>query len=150
MNAVQLAHLNCGLFFITGLLTGVWKYRCIMRSPEAKAPVYVDICHRTALMYSFACLVLAEFAKLSVWSDRVNFWAVLVPVLFFAAAVATYALHGLLKDTDNQFQRPHVLGPMKIHGGLIGLFMTLLSAGEIGGFLLLFAGFIKGLNLPPA
>lgn len=146
MNAVQTAQLSCGLFFITGMLTGFWKYRSIMQSPEAKAPVYVDICHRTALMYTFACLVLAEFARLSVWPDRVNFWAVLVPVLFFAAAVATYALHGLLTDTDNQFQRPHVLGPMQIHGGLISLFMGLLTLGEIGGFLVLFAGFIKGLN----
>ncbi|MEK6806824.1 MAG: hypothetical protein AABY95_09295 [Pseudomonadota bacterium] len=147
MNAVQLAQLSCGLFFITGMLTGVWKYHCITSSAEAKAPVYVDICHRTALMYTFACLVLAEFAKLSVWPDRVNFWAVLVPVLFFASAVATYALHGLLKDTDNQFQRPHVLGPMKIHSGLISLFMGLLAVGEIGGFLVLFAGFLKTLQL---
>ncbi len=150
MTAVQTAQLSCGLFFITGMLTGVWKYRGIMNSPDAKAPVYVDICHRTALMYTFACLVLAEFAKLSIWSDAVNFWAVLVPVLFFASAVAAYALHGLLKDTDNQFQRPHVLGSMKIHGGLIGLFMWLLALGEIGGFLVLFAGFVKGLSLPPA
>lgn len=145
MTAVQLAQLSCGLFFITGMLTGVWKYRCIMQSPEAKAPVYVDICHRTALMYTFACLVLAEFAKLSVWSESVNFWAVLVPVLFFASAVAAYGLHGFLKDTDNQFQRPHVLGPLQIHGGLIGLYMGLLALGEIGGFLVLFSGFLRGL-----
>ena len=146
MTAVQLAQLSCGLFFITGLLTGWWKYHCIMKSPQATAPVYVDICHRTALMYTFACLVLVEFAKLSIWSDRVNFWAVLVPVFFFASAVATYALHGLLNDTDNQLRKPHALGPVKIHGAFISAYMVLLTLGELGGFAVLFAGFLKGLS----
>jgi len=145
LSAVQIAQLACGGFFITGLLTGIWKYRCMMSSPEAQAPVYVDICHRTALMYSFACLVLAEFAGLSAWPEAVNAWAVSIPVLFFASAVIGYAVHGVLRDTDNQLRRPHVIGHRHVHGGLVSAYMLLLIAGEVGGFLVLFAGFLQPL-----
>ena len=145
MNAVQIALLGCGLFFIAGMLTGLWKYRCIMNSPDAQAPVYVDICHRTALMYTFACLVLMEFAQRSVWPEIVNQIAVAVPILFFASAVGTYALHGWLRDTDNQLRRPHVLGAKHVHGGVIGVYMVFLTVGEIGGFLALFSGWLYSL-----
>ncbi len=140
--AVRIAVTSSGLFFLTGLVTGVWKYREIMNSPDHRAPYYVDICHRTALMYSFACLVLAEFARQSAWSPRVDAWATAVPIVFFALAVAMYALHGWLRDTDNQLEPPHRLGRKTVPGGLIRLFMTALAIGEIGGFLVLFAGFL--------
>lgn len=143
LTAVQIAQLGCGLFFITGLLTGIWKYRSMMNSPDAQAPVYVDICHRTALMYAFACLVLAEFAKLSAWPEAVNAWAVAVPIVFFASAVMMYAVHGMLRDTDNQLRRPHRLGAATLPGAFITLYMVALIAGEVGGFLVLFAGFLK-------
>ena len=140
--AVRIAVTSSGLFFLAGLLTGVWKYREIVKSPEHRAPYYVDICHRTALMYSFACLVLAEFARQSAWGPRVNAWATLVPIVFFALAVAIYGLHGWLRDTDNQLQPPHRLGTKTIPGSLIRLFMTALAIGEIGGFAVLFTGFL--------
>lgn len=141
----QLAQLGCGTFFLVGLVTGIWKYRCMITSPNAQAPAYVDICHRAALMYSFACLVLAELARLSVWSTTINAIAVVVPMLFFASAVASYAVHGVLRDTDNQLERPHVLGSRRIHGRAVSLYIYLLIGGELGGFLVLFAGFIKPL-----
>ena len=80
MSAVGLALIGCGGFFLAGMLTGVWKYRCIMQSPQAQAPVYVDICHRTALMYAFASLVLAEFAGRSVWPAWINLLGVAAPL----------------------------------------------------------------------
>jgi hypothetical protein len=145
MNAVDLALLGSGLFFLCGLLTGLWKYRCISRSADAQAPVYVDVCHRASLMYAFACLVLMEFAERSTWADRVNQFAVAIPIFFFAAAIATYIVHGALRDTDNQLRRPHVLGTGHVHGAAVGVFMVLLTAGEIGGFAVLFAGWMRGL-----
>lgn len=147
MNAVQLAMLGSGLFFLTGLLTGVWKYRCMMSSADTQAPVYVDICHRTALMYAFACLILVQFAQLSAWSELVNQLAVAVPVFFFAAAVASYAIHGWLRDTDNQLRRPHVLGAKHVHGRFVSVFMVLLVVGETGGFLVLFAGWLRSISM---
>jgi hypothetical protein len=145
MNAVTIAQLGCGMLFTVGLLTGFWKYRRMITSPDGQAPPYVDICHRTALMYAFASLVLGEFAGLSAWPDRVNAAAVTVPLFFFCASVAIYAVHGLLGDTDNQLQRPHRLGGRHVHGGAISFYMYLLTAGELGGFLVLLTGFFRGL-----
>ena len=140
--AVELARSSCGGFFLVGLGTGVWKYRRIATSPVAEAPVYVDICHRAALMYAFACLVLAEFARLSIWSERTDLLAVAGPVLFFAFAVLGYAVHGLLDDTGNQLARPHRLGRRKVNPEAMSAFIYVLAAAEIGGFLVLFAGYL--------
>ena len=138
--AVQLSILSAGVFFGTALLTGAWKYFHIARSPEAVAPVYVDIAHRSALLYSFAALLLAQFAALSAWSETIDFWAAAIPLGFFAAAIGGYVVHGLLRDTDNQFRRPHKVGPVALPRGALAGFMWLLMLGEIGGFAVLFAG----------
>ena len=45
MNAVEIALLGSGLFFICGLLTGLWKYRCISSSPDAQARWNVLLMH---------------------------------------------------------------------------------------------------------
>ncbi len=140
VDAVQLAQLSCGGFFLVGLATGAWKYRAMITDADGKAPVYVDICHRAALMYAFACLVLAEFARLSAWPPWVNVIAVAAPVAFFASAVAAYALHGVLRDTDNQLRRPHRLGRGHVHGGVMSLYIYALIVCEIGGFLVLLTG----------
>lgn len=140
IDAIQLAQLASGILFLVGLVTGVWKYRAMILAAEGQAPVYVDVCHRAALMYAFACLVLTEFARLSVWPEAVNRLAVAIPVVFFVLAVASYAVHGLLGDTDNQLRRPHRLGNRRVHGGAITAFIYALTIGEIGGFLVLFSG----------
>jgi hypothetical protein len=148
--AVRLSIVAAGVFFSSGLLTGAWKYFHIARSANAQAPVYVDIAHRTSLFYSFAALLVAQFAALSAYSPQVNLWAAVVPLAFFAAAIAGYIVHGLLNDTDNQFRKPQKIGPMALpRGGLHG-FMWLLMLGEIGGFAVLFAGVLKRLCEIPA
>jgi hypothetical protein len=143
--ALKLALASCGAFFMTGLLTGVWKYVCIARSPTAQAPVYVDLCHRAALLYSFACLVLAKFVELSAFSDTVELLAVLALVAFFAFAVVGYAVHGWLRDTDNQMARPHIFGRGTVPPALMSTMMWTLVVAEVGGFLVLFVGAMQGL-----
>ncbi len=138
--AAHLALLAAGSFLLVGMLTGIWKYAHMSRSEDAQAPVYVDICHRTALMYAFACIVLQQLALHSRWSDTVNSVAVLAAVAYFASAVATYAVHGWLQDTDNQLRRPHVLGRWTLPAGLIRFYMITLIIGEIGGVAVLLAG----------
>ncbi|MDP2228683.1 MAG: hypothetical protein Q8J78_14525 [Moraxellaceae bacterium] len=145
--AVVLAILAAGVFFLTGLLTGVWKYLAMMKSEKAEAPYYVNIAHRTSLLYAFAAMLLAVFADLSAWSERVNFWATAFPLLFFAAAIFTYVVHGFMRDTENQLARPHRLGPMTLPGLMIQGFMWALIVSEIGGFVVLFAGVINALPL---
>ncbi|EKF73022.1 hypothetical protein A11A3_15764 [Alcanivorax hongdengensis A-11-3] len=141
MTAVTLALWSCGIFFLVGLLTGVWKYLQIRQSSRSRAHYYVDVAHRASLMYAFACLVLERFARLSVWSETVNTVAVLASVLFFALAVGSYILHGWLQDTRNQLQPPHRVGGASMPAGVMALFMWALVVAEIGGFLVLFSGF---------
>ena len=124
--------LAAGLIFLWALLLGVWKFRQIAASPEARAHPYVDIAHRAALLYSFATLLLAVFVELSGWSTAVNLIAAFVPIFFFVFAIAGYQLHGLRRDTDNQFRDP-VPGT---HAAMWALIL-----GEIGGTIVLLAGF---------
>ena len=135
----------CGIFFLTGLITGVWKYYHIHSSKEAEAPVYVNIAHRASLMYSFATLVLAKFVELSPYSETVNFWSAAGPIVFFALAISTYVIHGVLKDTDNQFKKPHKLGAFTLPNWKIITFMVALNIAEIGGVGILFVGFLSTL-----
>ena len=124
--------LAAGLIFLWALLLGIWKYRQMATSPEALAHPYVDVAHRAALLYSFATLMLAAFVELSDWSTAVNLIAAFAAIFFFVAAIAIYCLHGYRRDTDNQLREP-VAGT---HA-----FMWALIAGEVGGFVVLLAGF---------
>jgi hypothetical protein len=140
--AATVALLASGVFFLTGLITGVWKYRCMWTSENTQAPYYVNTAHRASLLYSFASLVLYHFALVSIWSATVDLVAVVVPVFFFGFAITTYVVHGLLRDTDNQFEKPHILGPFELPSFAIRGAMWLLIIGEVGGFGVLFAGFV--------
>lgn len=130
------------VFFLVALLTGSWKYFCIRNSASAEAPVYVNIAHRAALMYSFAALLLAVIASLSAFSDTVNLVATLLPLFYFGLAIARYIQLGISNQTDNQHLNP----PSR--AGELALLLSLMVA-EIGGFLVLAAGFaVKVMQLP--
>ena len=119
--------------FLWALLLGVWKYRQMATGPEGLAHPYVDTAHRAALLYSFALLLVATFVELSGWSALVNLLAAGAMAFYFFGAVAGYAYHGWRRDTTNQFHPP-VTG---LHP-----FMITLIAAEIGGWLVLVAGFV--------
>lgn len=127
--------LLAGLILLWALGLGVWKYRQMATSPTALAHPYVDIAHRAALMYSFATLILAALAEFSGFPTAVNLIAGLVVTVFFVAAIASYMVHGVLRDTDNQFENP-------VHG--THAFMWTLAVAEIGGTGVLVAGFVVG------
>jgi len=131
--ATTLALVACGVFFLTGLLTGIWKWRAMLTRPTHRAPYYVDTAHRAALLYSFACLVLERFAGLSPFPASLTLVATALPILFFATAIATYIRLGIADSTDNQFERRTFVTTTG---------MVLLVAGELGGFAILFVGFL--------
>ena len=143
---VVLCIISAGIFLMTGLLTGVWKYRKIMTSETARAPYYVDIAHRSSLMYSFAALLLAVFAGLSRWPQWVNGLAASATLIFFAMAITSYVVHGLLRDTTNQLRQPFTLGPFQLPRVIISLAMWLLIVAEVAGTAVLFAGTLAGLE----
>ncbi|MDL0431411.1 hypothetical protein QPM17_09740 [Marinobacter sp. TBZ242] len=132
------------LFFMTGLLTGIWKYWCMANSPKAAAPRYVDIAHRSSLMYSFAAILLGWFAGYSVYPEWLNSLAAFSALGFFALAIGTYIIHGFLQDTSNQLRKPHRLGSTTLPPWLIHGFMILLIVAEVGGSLVLGSGALMG------
>ncbi len=125
--------LAAALMFLWALLLGVMKFRQMDASEEGLAHPYTDIAHRAALLYSFALLLVATFVQLSGWGVLVNLLAAGALAFYFYAAVAGYMLHGWKRDTDNQFRRP---------GRGLEAFMASLIVGEIGGWLVLIAGFL--------
>ena len=127
--------LAAGLIFLLSLCLGIWKYRQMATSDNHLAHPYVDIAHRAALMYSFARLLIAVFVELSAWPTWINLTSAAVVEFFFLAAIFSYIAHGAMKDTDNQFESA---GP-PLH---LGMFLLIL--GEVGGFAVLLAGFVKG------
>jgi hypothetical protein len=127
--------LAAALMFLWALLLGVMKFRQMDASEEGLAHPYTDIAHRAALLYSFAPLLVATFVQLSGWGTVVNLLAAGGLAFYFYAAVLGYMVHGWRRDTDNQFRRP-------TRG--LELFMASLIAIEIGGWLVLIAGFLDG------
>ena len=127
--------LAAALMFLWALLLGVMKFRQMDASEEGVAHPYTDIAHRAALLYSFALLLVAAFVELSGWRTAVNLLGAGAMALYFYAAVASYMLHGWRRNTDNQV-RDRVAG--------LQPFMASLIVAEIGGWLLLLAGFLDG------
>ncbi|MDZ7785254.1 MAG: hypothetical protein U5K56_20655 [Halioglobus sp.] len=136
ITAYQIAIVSAGVFFLNGLITGVWKYLQIEASEGARAHPYVDIAHRASLMYSFAAILIAVFVEISQLSNKVEIVATLALVVYFALAIVTYMVHGYLGDTENQLREITAITRW---------FMWSLIAAEIGGFVVLFYGVLVAL-----
>lgn len=131
--ALKITLAAAGIFLFVGMIGGVLKYRGIMRSPDHCAPVYIDIAHRAALLYSFAALVMAELLKYSPFSVGVQLLCTCAPLFFFATAIAQYFKLGLENKTDNQFKKRNFSTTWG---------MLLLIVAEVGGVGMLLFGFI--------
>jgi hypothetical protein len=136
ITAYQLAIMGAGLFFFNALLTGVWKYLEMARSETGQAHPYVDIAHRTSLMYSFAAILLSVFIQISQLSATIEFFATLSLIAYFALAILSYMAQGFIKRTDNQIRHS---------SPAVSWFMWSLIAAEIGGFVVLFYGVLVAL-----
>lgn len=132
--AIKISLAASGLFLLCGLLTGVLKYRRIMTSPEHRAPVYIDIAHRASFLYSFAALVIAKLLEYSPYSQGLQAVAAAVVLLFFAVTLMGYFAHGLRDRTDNIFSERNFTTTW---------YMYMLILGEIGGFAIIFWGFLS-------
>lgn len=141
--SVRIAIVFSGIFLWVGMLTGVWKYYQIRQSEIARAHYYVDIAHRSSLLYAPATLILAVLAYFSVWAAWINLLFVLINLIFFSFSILSYVLHGYLKDTQNQFKQPHRLGPWHLPSWILSSAMLLLVLGEV----LATAGLVLGAAL---
>ena len=131
--SIKIALFCSGLFLLSGMLTGVWKYAETMKSLNRRAPVYVDIAHRASFFYSFASLVIARLIEFSPFSAAWQAAIVAVPLLYFILSVAGYIREGFLNRTENMFAERNFVTTWFMYG---------LIAGEIGGFLLILGGFV--------
>ena len=143
--AEKLAIVSSGVFFLTALLTGIWKYRQIMAAPEGEAHPYVDICHRASLLYAFAAILLAKFVEISQLPAVWEISATAAVVFYFAVAILSYMVHGLLQDTENQLKAPFRLGQNTLSAHQVSVHMWMLITAEVGGFLILFYGVLAAL-----
>ena len=135
ITAGEFALFGAGVFFLVGLLSGVWKFHHIRTSETHSAPVYVDIAHRASLMYAFACVLMERFCYGSALAPNVVWAALMAPMFFFAFTIGTYIWLGARNKTDNQFNEKNFI---------TGFGMWLLIAGEVGGFVVLFGGWVYG------
>ncbi|WP_329222166.1 hypothetical protein OG352_33755 [Streptomyces sp. NBC_01485] len=126
--------LASGLIFLLALILGVWKWFAMTGSPEGRAHPYVDVAHRSALLYAFATQLIAVLVELSGWSSVVNATAASVIILLFVGTIGNYIRLGLQGGTDNQMRNPP--------RGHLFVLLTLII-GEIGSFGVLLAGFVQ-------
>ena len=138
--SVKLAIVFSAVYLWVGMLTGVWKYVQISRSTQARAHYYVDIAHRSSLLYAPATLILAVMAYFSIWSAQDNLICIVINLIFFSFSILSYVLHGILKDTTNQFKQPHRLGQYSLPKILMRMLMILLVVGEVGATSILLIG----------
>jgi hypothetical protein len=131
--SVKIALLASGIFLLTGMITGVWKYAKIMASPEHRAPAYVNLAHLASFFYAFASLIIAKLIEFSPFSGSVQTLIVAIPLAFFALTVAGYIAEGVRNRTENMFSERTFVTTT---------FMYFLIAGEIGGFAMILGGFI--------
>lgn len=125
-----------GLFFLTALATGVWKYRWMLQHASYEAPTYVNVAHKAALHYSFAIVIILEFMRYGVFAPWINLLAAIALIGFFAIATGSYIALGISNHTENQFRE---------RTAATTLGMAALIFAEFAGFLVLFAGVIAAM-----
>lgn len=143
--SVRLAIVFSAIYLWVGMLTGVWKYVQISRSSQARAHYYVDIAHRSSLLYAPATLILAVMAYFSIWHSQINLICIVINLIFFSFSILSYILHGILQDTTNQFKQPHQLGQYSLPKILMRMLMILLVVGEVGATSILLMGTVLSL-----
>ena len=140
--ATELAIVFSGIFLWVGMITGVWKYYQIRNSALARAHYYVDIAHRSSLLYAAASLILAVLSYFTILSNELSLFCVVANLFFFSMSILIYIVHGCLKDTTNQFKQPHQLGKWTLPGWCMTIMMLGLIVVELGATGLLLFGTI--------
>lgn len=141
-SVTKLAIIFSGIFLWVGMLTGVWKYYQIRNTELARAHYYVDIAHRSSLLYAAASLILAALSYFTSLSDSLSLFCVVANLFFFSMSILVYIIHGMLKDTTNQFKQPHKLGQWSIPRWCMTFLMLNLIIVELGATAVLLLGTI--------
>ena len=130
--AVKISILFAGLYLLVGMLTGVWKYAAIMKSENHKSSLYIDISHRNALLFSFACLVISKLMEFSPFSPIMQLVITLIPLFYFSLTTVNQIKEGFSGRTETIFKERNFSTTWFMYG---------LIAGEIGSISLMILGF---------
>ena len=122
-----------GLFLLIGMLTGVWKYAAIMKSENHKSSMYIDIAHRNALLFSFACVVIAKLMEFSPFSPTMQLIITLIPLFYFSLTTINQIKQGFLGRTETIFKERNFSTTWFTYGLIIG---------EISSILLMIVGYV--------
>ena len=131
--SVKISLAAAGFYLLAGMIIGVIKYRKMMRSAEHRAPVYIDIAHRAAFLYSFAALVMAKLLEENAFVEITLIPATIIVLIFFSLTILGYLTTGLKDKTENLFRERNFTTTWFIYA---------LIAAEIGGFIIIFFGFL--------
>lgn len=132
--AIKISLLSSGLFLLAGMLIGILKYQRMMTRESHTAPVYVDIAHRAAFLYSFAMLVISKLLEYSPYTEGVQVGATALVLVFLTLTIGGYLTHGLTEKTDNMFRERNFITTW---------YMYLLIGGEVTGMAVIIWGFIR-------
>lgn len=131
--SVKISLAAAGFYLLAGMIIGVVKYRKMMRSAEHCAPVYIDIAHRAAFLYSFAALVMAKLLEENSFPEITLIPSTIIVLIFFSLTILGYLMTGLKNKTENLFSERNFTTTW---------FMYALIGAEIGGFIIIFIGFL--------
>lgn len=132
--ALKICLTASGIYLLGGMLIGIIKYRKTMQSSEHRSPVYIDIAHRAAFLYSFAALTIAKLLEQNAFSEVILLPATVLVLIFFSLTIIGYLVTGLKDETDNLFRQKNFLTTWFMYG---------LMVAEIGGLTVIFAGFLN-------
>ena len=133
------------IFFMTGLLAGIWKYLQMVRSPRTRSRHYVDASHSTSFLYAMAALLLGVFARHSVFPAMVNTISALAALTFFGSTIALNILTGIKSDTISQIKESKQGTPGFSPMWMVSTYMVLLIMSEVGGSTVLGIGALMAL-----
>jgi hypothetical protein len=130
--AVKISILFAGLYLLIGMVTGVWKYAAITKNENHKSSMYIDIAHRNALLFSFACLVIAKLMEFSPFSPIMQLVITLIPLFYFSLTTINQIKEGFAGRTETIFKERNFSTTWFMYG---------LIAGEISSISLMIFGF---------
>ncbi len=128
------------IFFMIGLLAGIWKYLLMVKSERTTSRYYVDAAHSTSFLYAMSALLLGLFAHYSVFPAWLNEVAALSALIFFGFTILFNVVTGAKSDTRNQIKESKNGSPGFSPMWLVHFCMILLIIGEVGGSAILGVG----------
>ena len=121
---------------------GIIKYRQMMASNNSNANYYVNMSHNAPILYIAASLLLAVFARLSLYPDYINVTAAASIVAFYIIANVNMSINAFKGVNYSVLRKIKRNGESNIL--LVHLYICLLVTAQFGGSIVLVSGGVLG------